>query len=90
MSEPIGPGDWVECVDDDPCEVYGPSGLIAGALYRVLGAKKCTDPNTGYVADALKVLVSPRWHGLKRFRPIYRPRADFIESLKAPREKIDA
>ena len=36
MSEPIGPGDWVECIDDSESPYYpGFKPLLNGALYCV-------------------------------------------------------
>lgn len=37
MAEPIGPGDWVECIDDNPCPDYPtiPMPLVLGALYCI-------------------------------------------------------
>lgn len=36
MSDDIGVGDWVRCVDDSPDGWGRPSGLIEGEVYRVL------------------------------------------------------
>ena len=37
MSEPIGPGDWVECIDATPSPYYPEHGapLVVGALYCI-------------------------------------------------------
>lgn len=94
MASAIGPGDWVECVDASPCPRYGDPGLRLGALYQVARTERRRDEITGYEGDG--VLLSgyrhpsrgvekkSDWLGASRFRPIYRPKADLIESLKAP------
>lgn len=89
MSEPIGPGDWVECVS---------SGLSskgdrveAGRIYRVTAFKSwgarcancgCANGHTGLVVETDK---NGGWCP-KRFRPIYRPKASLIQSLLKPIE----
>ena len=90
MAAPIGPGDWVECVDDRPCPVYGPSGLSRGAIYCVAGVEAPAATLDG-VAVYLRDVRSRGPNGgfgLRRFRPIYRPSADLIESLKAPPQRV--
>lgn len=98
----IGPGDWVECVDAKPCARWGDPGLRKGGLYQVEAVSIRCDEVSGYKAAAVRLAgyVHPtvegvRWLGLDRFRPIYRPNVDLIQSLKAPappavRELIDA
>ena len=93
MSGAIGPGDWVEALGSDPAY----DGFIAvtkGEIYCVEAAF----PATGHcsacgVMGLALLLVGDRpdpfgntdsWCGECGFRPIYRPRADLIESLKAP------
>lgn len=86
----IGPGDWVECIGDWP-HVGLPKGSVW--LCNHIETKDdpgvychlCTDreqpmlylqgwrPPTGYEGACAC-----------GFRPIYRPRADLVESLKAP------
>lgn len=87
MTSAIGPGDFVECVNADPQFII-PTGLSAGAIYQV---QALTPPRPGRWAVAGLLLVGVRHPGNElgdynpdRFRPIYRPRADFIESLKQP------
>lgn len=85
----IGKGDWVECVDASPSVVTGESILVAGAIYRV---SAIVGPDA-YGAMGLQLVgvaltANQRLWGLgwliDRFRPIYRPSADFIEKLKQP------
>jgi hypothetical protein len=90
----IGPGDFIECVDAGP---YRGSGgwvvptlalLVHGAIYQV--ATLSTHPEygvptvclVGYPSYGEEVgdAIFCGW-GLFRFRPIYRPKADLIESL---------
>ena len=95
----IGPGDWVECVDASPHPNHKVSTkLVQGALYRVREESVC--PETGKNGLTLCGVLLPihskigREIGwlLSRFRPIYRPKADLIESLKTPakRERVPA
>lgn len=85
MAAPIGPGDWVECVDSAGTEVWR-WPLTVGRIYRVL------ELLTGDgVPDALQ-LVEIGWaedgeycgFAVERFRPIYRPKSSIIEQLKQP------
>lgn len=90
MSGAIGPGDWVEALVDCPPE----GGCIAvskGGLYCVettrLRPLLCTHcgtdcPGLRMVGD--QPLDPAIWWPGCGFRPIYRPKADLIESLKAP------
>lgn len=94
----IGPGDWVECVDmRSPGRVgfrwlRGERVPQEGSVYRV--SDLWTDSNG-------EVVILVGWervgasleHGRRvgfranRFRPIYRPKADLIESLKTPAKR---
>lgn len=88
MAAPIGPGDWVECVSaGDRLGV-----LQRGSIYQISQVKSCaesafcnhdgcTDP--GLILRGRSELFCPH-----RFRPIYRPNAEFIESLKAPPQSV--
>lgn len=94
MSEPIGPGDWVECVDARPHRriTVAPITIVFGALYRV--AKVIPGGTRDYAAlrfweqDCLRVegdpLPEPNAWRFVRFRPIYRLKQSIIEALKAP------
>lgn len=89
----IGPGDWVECVDASPRYVPGvgmspvPAPLVKGAVYRV--ERVVYDARwdeTGIVLDGIR---ENAWRidgafNVDRFRPIYRPKSEIIESLKQP------
>lgn len=79
MAAPIGPGDWVECVD-----TRGDGDIVPlGSIHLVedvaaVGRIPCL---------ILKGIVHPSGKRKVRadcFRPVYRPRADLIERLKAP------
>lgn len=102
MSAPIGPGDWVQCVDASPPAWPNTGGLLVlGGVYCVEGIVKglrldgsfhpgliLTDPATKSSAG----LVEHCWR-LERFVPLGGRRADFIEALKQPapeREREDA
>jgi hypothetical protein len=94
MAAPIGPGDWCEFLGP-PSPEPGAETVVVGGLYCVeafvasWGAcNHCgDDTETGLIlAGQPRVpcggtLMS--WCPC-RFRPVYRPRASFIASLKAP------
>ena len=89
MTTPIGPGDWVECIDDGSGDGYG-TPLRVGAIYRVNGIIPDWQGKLGLTLDGVEppttgsvgiILIG---FAPELFRPIYRPKADFIESLKAP------
>lgn len=82
MAGAIGPGDWVECVDASARIPYGPPPLCLGSVYRVERVEadvngwgpgvwivgiRAESPSGGFYAD--------------RFRPIYRPKSELLESL---------
>jgi len=91
MAAPIGKGDWVECINDRPPpggEVFGFNiGDIACVLAVSISPK-------GNPCVALADDPNPAFWSIKRFRPIYRPKREIIEALKAPpirvRETEDA
>lgn len=97
----IGPGDWVECLKGSSMI----SDCVPGGLYCVEAivpaegeCPQCGDDTPeGLLFSGHKKRLSPcglYWSWCPcRFRPIYRPRAEFIESLKQPapsRELEDA
>lgn len=92
MASAIEPGMWCECVDASPLEAngkrFGPSGLRLGALYLVLAVVPTPLGWRDYGIPEIVVqgVENPYGGGFKpdRFRPIYRPSADLIESLKQP------
>lgn len=95
MSEPIGPGDYVECIDASVLRFagyeWGGDAPNIGTIYTV---ERLVIAPTGEDAFILKELrrsaaAREKWgedvgYGAFRFRPIYRPKADFIENLKTP------
>lgn len=94
MSAPIGPGDWVECcpkfyVAQPPLGVtlIG-SWPTPGRIYQVreCGFRTGTnDPAIRLVGIVASYPGHPDcWWPTRHFRPIYRPKADLIEQLKAP------
>lgn len=94
----IGPGDWVECVDDSPPRCVNDFGPDLKVGVVVLHRMYCVDeidepteevPELGlWFADEDSVRIDgdgyDRSWAADRFRPIYRPRADLIESLLQP------
>ena len=85
MAEPIGPGDWVECVEASPCWFYGPTGLTRGALYEVchVGPGEC-ESGFGVWLVGFRSNGPRGGYGIHRFRKVYRPNADLIQSLLRP------
>jgi hypothetical protein len=81
MSEPIGPGDWVECIQS-----YGDPQIRVGSVYCV--AEVDDQPcDCGGFGGLLPVGVSFDDGGyacIEQFRPIYRPKFDLIERLLEP------
>ena len=74
--EPIGPGDFVECVD-----ARGAPELTLGSIYMV--RLICDDGGGCW----LREVDPPPFHDgffISRFRPIYRPKASLIQSLLHP------
>lgn len=100
MAAAIGPGDWVERVPPPPdfrAEIdsanirhSGPRPVLGGiycvravGTYRSLAGERCHGLKlVGIIAS---IPGHPdAWFAAEGFRPVYRPRADFIESLKQP------
>jgi len=94
MAADIGPGDWVEALitfDDGECRV------VAGHAYRVTGMHEGEEPDdcahcgpgcAHPVLDLAEFPPDPEYGWCASiFRPIYRPRADLIESLKTPAKR---
>ena len=99
----IGPGDWVECVDmvsdfSGGCEVWLDDALpIEGQIYQVSDAWIDDDGYSVILVGWEREKARLDWgrrcgFAIERFRPIYRPKADLIESLKTPakRERVPA
>lgn len=94
MSAPIGVGDFVECIDAGPDRLGTPVVLEQGSIYQVeriwIDILDERDGSVGTGVD-LYGIVDPRDYSfeLKRFKPIYRPDASLIESLKTvSREQV--
>lgn len=94
MSEPIGVGDWIECVDAGRRPCSGPFDpiIVLGGIYRVHALVPGCELRSGN--DSVELIEDDRLdssgrrfcYAADRFRPIYRKRdADkLIETLKAP------
>jgi len=79
MSEPIGPGDWVECLRNFEAS---PNGPRLGGVYRV--AKVHVGPFMRCEFGlSLEGMRSRSRHGFNGngFRPIYRPKAGVFDSM---------
>ncbi len=83
----IGPGDFVECISEDMDD-----GLRFGAVYQVteIMAEDHYPCNChfrigqgGLRLKELPTREDQAWC-VYNFRPIYRPKSEFIESLKIP------
>lgn len=88
MSDPIGPGDWVECVSAPNGHI---TGFRAGGVYKVSEAFTIEGRSLLNFAGMPKpkaVLPNggPGWF-IVYFRPLYTPKADLIESLLNPVEE---
>ena len=89
MSEPIGPGDWVECIDASI-----PTSVPEGAQHLVLGALYCVDQirtgSSGRVGFVLRGMPKT-----KRGRPViyltyrFRPIRDGQERI-VKKERVSA
>jgi len=84
----IGPGDWVECLKTEKPRSNERRGIFSvGRVYFVIRIT----PTGGLVFKDMPtpqefgIICSPLvgWHP-DYFRPIYRPKESFIESLKEP------
>jgi len=86
MSVPIGPGDWVECIAAcvlDPTNRHNKSlsNLTLGGIYQVEEVLADAWDDLGLVLVGVYNTHWQRAWRADRFRPIYRPNADLIESL---------
>lgn len=101
MSVDIGPGDWVECINASPNSHGDAVPLTLGGIYRVamvvetVGFKgECT--GLGLVLHDVEFRFYPIASGaqvpeafsVRRFRPIYRPKAEVINALLAPPARL--
>lgn len=104
MAAPIGPGDFVECVlpcneRDSGVAAHWLCGaeIVAGRIYTVasvkVGVDNFGDETVGFVLTDKDTHWPDQWGELgawhyAHFRPIYSRRADIIESLKAPPQRV--
>lgn len=87
----IGPGDFVECVSAvNTCHL--PNGYAHGCVYVV---EECFREfgwdalNCVGMARPADIGSDQRGWPIEAFRPIYRPRADLIETLLAPAPEME-
>ena len=90
MITPIAPGDWVECVAVDRMQT-----ITIGQVYRVsalgsapegYGCWRCErEEDAVYLASVPQL---KRGYCTCHFRPIYRPKSSFIESLTVPSDDL--
>lgn len=93
MAAPIGPGDWVECVDAS-FRYSDPDGDLAllrvGAVYQVEAVRI----GPGLLLCGVPMVQRQRGYWADRFRPIYRRDATLItrllEKLPADQEPVEA
>lgn len=94
----IGPGDWVECVDvtSDVAgtghDWQGERVPVEGQIYQVSDAWVDCDGYSVILVGWERDRAARDWgrrcgFAIERFRPIYRPKADLIESLKTPAKR---
>jgi len=90
----IGPGDWVEALFSAGAE-EGFRAVAKGEIYCVQVARpaeypcgECGERGLGLILAGDQI-EDPKatWCGECGFRPIYRSKADLIESLKAPAKR---
>ena len=84
MSAPIGPGDWVERIDD--INELAPRGTIARCVEidsEEGTCSVCGDVNCGLLLTVKHHPGDDYWCP-NHWRPIYRPKADLIERLLEP------
>lgn len=87
MSEPIGVGDWVECIDPEEDETE-PNTMEIGGIYQVSETLESWECNECGSTMGLHIAGQPTLGNVPfcvcQFRPIYRPSASLIEDLSAP------
>lgn len=89
MSAPIGPGDYVECIQNRLPTTLPPRGIVVGRIYRVTdtGVTPPDDkePNKAWLRVDGAECRPDRWgFHAEWFRPVYKPQASLIQSLKQP------
>lgn len=84
MAAPISPGDWVEYVGSDDPNAISMNLLVRGSVYQVARLVQARGLDGGlHPALILRGVSRGAWT-IKAFRPIYRPKQELIEQLKAP------
>ena len=95
MSADIGPGTWVECIDDRPNSLGEPVPLVLRAIYCVAAVVEAIDADgtagtavvLREIQPAVRVIGDELWaeaFAVSRFRPVYRPPTSFIDSFLQP------
>lgn len=91
----VGPGDFVECVDVAPppfptrLNVH-PSSLSLHSVYTVRALCVSRLGRPMLILNEVQSAYNPqRAYYAYRFRPIYRPKSEIIESLKAPAPELE-
>lgn len=78
----IGPGDFVECVSRS---ANFPDRLADGAIYSVRAVVPGPFKNSDFGVHLREVdNANPNGWSNHLFRPVYRPKQELIQSLKAP------
>jgi hypothetical protein len=82
MSAPIGPGDWVECINVTPRHPENSAAhlLTLGALYRVERCGVVAGDPAVWLLGLQSDDISGAFQAY-RFRPIYRPKRELTEDL---------
>lgn len=79
----VGPGDWVECINTrDYADM-----IRVGQIFLVEEVGEARVP-TCLALRGLRSRRGHKWARADSFRPIYRPRTSFLESLKAPPQRV--
>lgn len=92
MAAPLAPGDFVECIN--ACAHRSAGVLLTlGAIYRVREVSAQAVLFSGNRGPTLRLCgivlavgpygVEASW-AICRFKPVYRPKSEIIEALKAP------
>lgn len=83
MAEAVGPGDFVECIDDKGCTL-----ITNGQIYMVVRIVEKVKARTGEVGPGYVLKEVPpdlakneSGYLTRRFRPVYRRSNDLIVSL---------
>lgn len=89
MSAPIGPGDFVECINVGPIDGIAAPALNLGAIYKIVFIEEWGSPlGPGVVLEGFPPIMKredgAEYAGflLSRFRPIYRPKHTWEDQFK--------